>query len=164
MAKIRKGKLGDVQQMLTNIKKLNGKKFIVTVGMASNGQENSENPAYYGGVLEEERNPHIVATGRDYKFLSPALDGFEKELDVKPMLNKLLRADGKKRGDKEMIKASKEYGKKAVERVQYYILYDAPQYPDRERKNPTLVDTCRLFDSFQYRVYDSKGKIVGRGK
>lgn len=164
MAKIRKGQLGDVQQMLTNIKKLNGKKFIITVGMASNGRELSEDPAYYGGVLEDQSNKDIASTGRDYRFLSPALDGFEKELDIKPMLKKLLRADGKKRGDKEMIKASKEYGKKAVERVQQYILYEAPQYPDRKRKNPTLVDTGRLFDSIQYRVYDSKGKVVGRGK
>lgn len=164
MAKIKRGELSDVKQMLSNIKKLNGKKFTVAIGMTSNGKENSENPAYYGAVLEEERNPYIVATGRDYRFLEPSLYGFEKELDVKPMLKKLLRADGKKRNDEEMIKASVAYGKKGVDKVRDYILYDAPQYPDRERKNPTLFDTLKLFDSIQYRVYDKKGKIVGRGK
>lgn len=164
MAKIRKGQLGDVQQMLTNIKKLNGKKFIVTVGMASNGMEKSKDPAYYGGVLEEERNPAIVATGRDYRFLSPALDGFEKELDVKPLLKKLLRADGKRRGDTEMIEASKVYGEKAVSKVREYMVFDAPIYPDRKRNTPTLMDTLKLFDSISYRVYNKNGRIVGRGR
>lgn len=164
MAKIRKGQLGHVQQMLTNIKKLNGKKFTIVVGMASNGAKDNENPAYYGGVLESDGNANISATGRDYRFLSPALNNFEKELDIKPLMDKLLKADGRKRGDKEMIKASKEYGKKAVERVQEYMLYEAPQYPERSRKNPTLIDTGALFDSMQYRVYNNKGRMVGRGK
>lgn len=164
MANFRKGQLGDVQQMLTNIKKLNGKKFIVSVGMSSNGMEPNEDPAYYGGVLEEERNPAIVATGRDYRFLSPALDGFEKELGIKPLMKKLLRADGKRRGNKEMIEASKVYGQQAVKKVRDYIVFDAPNYPNRERKNPTLMDTLSLFNSISYRVYDKSGKVVGRGK
>lgn len=156
----RKGSISDVNRTLKNISKLNGVKFTIKVGMISNGLNDSEDPAFYGGLLEEGR----VSDSRDYSFLKPALKNFHKEIDVKPLLKKLTKDKVGRRGDAEMIKASKEYARKAVDRVQEYILYEAPQYPDRERKNPTLLDTGKLFDSIGYKIYDKKKKVVGYGR
>ena len=157
--------LKSVYQMLDNIQKLQGTKYRVVVTIQSNGERKDKDPAYYGSLLERGTD-RINASGRYYKFLEPGLRNFSTKLvhsnDFKEYME-MVRADGKRRGKKEMIKASEWYGRKAVDSVRDYILYDAPQYPERRRKNPSLLDTWNLYDSLVYRVYDKNNNLVAQG-
>lgn len=166
MARKRRSNLRTVYQSLDNIKKLNGQRFRVSVTIESFGGEKSEDPAYYGTILENQLG-HTASHGRYYKFLEPAMRDFSTKLlnndDINIYLD-LVKMDGKRRGRKEMLEASRLYGQKAVERVQEYILVEAPQYPDRERKNPTLIESGDLFDSIKYVIRDKNGNIVSEGK
>lgn len=162
----KKGSLKTVRTMLDNIKKLNGERFNIAITIANNGESPDENPAYYGTILEEQRG-NTANHGRYYKFLEPALEDFTTKIlgneDIKLYLD-IVKLDGKKRGKKEMLEASKLYAQSAVEKVQHYILYEAPQYPDRERENPTLIETGELFDSIIYKIRDKKGREMAVGK
>lgn len=166
MARQRVNDFGTIETLLDNIKKLNGQRYNVSVTIDDNGKSDSENPAYYGTILEEQRG-NTANHGRDYRFLEPALNNFAKKLssgdDMKEFL-KIVKADGKKRGKKEMEKASQFYGEKAVEAVQEYILYNAPQYPDRQRKNPTLLETGELYDSIKFVIRDKAGRVIKEGR
>lgn len=161
-----KAKLGTVKTLLRNVKQLNGTRYNINITIENHGGEASENPAYYGSLLEKGLDKGSKL-GRDYRFISPSLQDFHKRVikdtDTKYFLE-IVKADGRKRGEKEMLKACKFYGQKAVERVQEYMLYEAHQYPERERKNPSLIDTGRLFDSIKYVVRDKKGRIRAGGR
>lgn len=167
MAKKKKVKsLGEIKVMLKNIKELNGKSQKVNVDIKSNGMADSENPAFYGALLENGGN-NFRGTGREYDFIKPSLEEFDATIknseDMKEFL-KIAKADGKRRGKQEMANASEFYGQKAVHKVQEYMLYETPQYANRGHDNPSLIDTGLLFDSIRYTVEDSKGKILRRGQ
>ena len=155
--------LGKIKIMLGNIKRLNGVSNHVTIGVKDNGGY-EDNPAYYGNLLETGKASGN--TGRDYRFLYPSLVEDDTPLlgneDIDKYLS-IVKVDGKRRGRKQMIEAAQLYGEAAINRVREYILYKAPQYPDRGHDNPSLVDTGRLFDNIQYTIRDNRKKIVGSG-
>lgn len=165
MAKKDYNAFGNIRVTLDNIKKLNGTRYIVRTTIEDNGGVDN-NPAKYGTYLEDFSGEGILYN-RDYRFLSPALKDFKTEMvhskDMDEYLS-IFKVDGKRRGKKEMLKAAEYYGQAAVDRVRQYILYEAPQYPERKRKNPSLIDTGNLYDSIKYEIYDKKNNLLSEGK
>lgn len=154
-------------EMLKRIKELQGDRKIISVSIKSNGKENNENPAFYGAIHEAGAGYDSV-TGRYYKFLSPALRGFYDKFrdDYRDAIIRAtkLKSSGKRRTQKELLDNAEVYARSGVDRVQEYILYEAPQYPDRKRKNPSLIETGELFDSIQYTIRNENCKILRSGQ
>jgi len=151
---------------LNNLKKISGSRFTIRVFVRSNSGLASEDPAFYGDILENSKG-YIARTGRDYSFLKPSLENFseraKKDIDIKDFISyQKLSKKGRNRSKEQMIEASKFLAEKAVDDVLYYILYEAPQY-DRKRKNPSLIDTQKLLNAITFEVIDKDGIVVSRG-
>ena len=153
-------------EMLKRIKELQGDHKIISISVRDNGMPDNENPAFYGAV-HEARKGYDSITGRYYRFLAPALKGFDKK--IRQEYQKAIKdatkvkSSSKRRTQKELLDNAEQYARNGVERVQEYILYEAPQYPDRKRKNPSLLETGLLFDSIMYTIKNEKGKILRGG-
>lgn len=165
--KSRNGDFNKAISMLKTIKELQGDHKVITITVKDNGMEDNENPAFYGAIHEAGAGYDSV-TKRYYKFLSPALrgffDGFKNDYRDAIIRATKTAGPGHRRTQKELLDNAEIYGRSGVDRVQEYILYEAPQYPYRKRKNPSLIETGLLFDSIIYTVKNDKGKILRSGQ
>lgn len=164
-----KSKSGDFNKaisLLRNIKELQGDHKIITVSVKDNGRADNENPMFYGAIHEAGAGYDSV-TKRYYRFLSPALKGFFNRFKDEyrdAIIRATTKTSGRRRTQKELLDNAEIYGRAGVERVQEYILYEAPQYPERKRKNPSLIETGELFDSIIYTIKNEKGNILRGGQ
>lgn len=160
------GRYKKAVEVLKGIKALQGDHKIISIEVRDNGMKDDDNPAFYG-ALHEAGAGYDSTTGRYYKFLEPALRNFKEEIlkgygDV--LKNSLSKQQEKKRTQKELLDNAEKYAKAGVDRVQEYILYEAPQYPERKRKNPSLIETGELFDSIIYTIINKNGEILRGGQ
>lgn len=162
MKQLRLGNFDKIISTLQTAKDMHGTTNTITVTVRDTGEKLNENPRYYGAIHEQGRGAGSIY-GRDYRFLSPALEDFandvRKEYKAGIMKGLTFKIKGHRRTQKQLLDNAEMIGRNGADRVLEYVLYDAPQYPDRARKNPTLLDTGKLLDNIIYVISDKNGNV-----
>ena len=141
-------KIKDYMKRIRRIEKLNGTEFEVGVGIKSNGEPFSDNPAGYGAYHDNNRFPFLDEGAKMAR--AKMSKGLKKNLKIKSIMTTY-------DPEEKLIEASKVMADEMRDGVRKYILDVKPQV-GKKIDGRDLIDTWTLYDSIIGTVRKKSGK------
>lgn len=146
-------KIDRYMKRIRKIEELNGTEYEVNVGIKSNGEPFSDNPAGYGSYHDKHKFPFLDEGARRARV--KAKREINKNLRIRSIMSTY-------DPEEKLIEASKVMADELKEGVKRYILEEKTQV-GKKTEGRDLIDTWLLYDSI-IGVVKKKGKQGRRTK